>query len=648
MTRAREMVVSRLVPWRRLTARLMACTGRESAGLRRQSGDTTTNTHASTSASNDDTTDWSRCRKRVTYPGGGIISQVPHCDLACAPPISLPLPSLPPGWCLPPPSSSSSSVPRNVTPRMVVAVGISGGVDSAVAALLLQRAGFPLIGVFMRCWDEMEERNSSCSVESDRRSAMAVCRHLNIPFHEVDMVKPYWRSVFSPFVEAYARGETPNPDLACNSQVKFGPFFEACTRLGAHAVATGHYASLQSKTSSIGTSRTPRLCRAAREPNDQSYFLASLSASQLTRVAFPLGGLTKEEVRDLAAAHRLPPARRPGSRGICFVGKRDFGAFMTDYVAPRPGRYIRLDHPGALSGHMPRGRSSEHGLGQSRSRPRSDFISTNNAALSGTTSVSRSRHDSVSLLPSPSPSLGTALPPCPDVLPLTAGQAARIGGQSQRLVVVAKDVNRAVVYVTGDGHHPALWADGCLVRDVTTTTVEGEEKYADTQHNHHHLHNNNNDGDNNDDDDDNQHRATTVTPFPGSGLTAKVRYRTEDVECRVVVDGMGDEPERVKEKEIEDEEGETFRVAGERFMSRLPWGSVGSGSDILAARGSTDGRTAPREPTERTWTTCVVVFTRPVHAVSPGQVLVWYHGERVLGQGTIVGPLWRATPRCME
>ena len=170
--------------------------------------------------------------------------------------------------------------------RERIAVGISGGVDSAVAALLLLRQGHELLGVFMRNWDEGEETgNRNCSVEEDARAAAGVCRALGIPFREVDFVADYWTRVFENFLDQFARGLTPNPDLACNRHIKFDALIRHAAALGCSAVATGHYARL-------GAGDPPALLRGADAHKDQTYFLASVRPDFLRAARFPLGALT--------------------------------------------------------------------------------------------------------------------------------------------------------------------------------------------------------------------------------------------------------------------------------------------------------------------------------------------------------------------
>jgi tRNA (5-methylaminomethyl-2-thiouridylate)-methyltransferase len=233
-------------------------------------------------------------------------------------------------------------------------VGLSGGVDSSVAALLLQQAGYSVTGVFMRNWDARDEAGSSgaapCedSSASDLASARAVAASLRIPLHTVDFSAAYWTGVFEQWLAGYARGVTLNPDAACNRVVKFGAFRElALGRLGGDVVATGHYAQvLPGEGGGCGA----RLLAAADGAKDQSDFLATVPSPSLARVLFPLGGFSKAQVRRLARDAGLPTAARAESMGICFVGKRrSLAGFLGGYLRPTAGELRLVGAAGAPS-----------------------------------------------------------------------------------------------------------------------------------------------------------------------------------------------------------------------------------------------------------------------------------------------------------
>jgi len=212
-----------------------------------------------------------------------------------------------------------------------VVVGISGGVDSAASAWLLREQGYRVSGLFMVNWTEDEA--GYCSSAEDFQSARAVCEELAIPLHRADFSAEYRARVFDRFLADYAAGRTPNPDVLCNREVKFRPFREHALRLGADFVATGHYARLEADADD----GAPRLLRAADENKDQTYFLAAVAREHFERVLFPVGALTKPMVREVARRAGLPNHRRHDSTGICFIGEREFRAFLENYLPSRPG-----------------------------------------------------------------------------------------------------------------------------------------------------------------------------------------------------------------------------------------------------------------------------------------------------------------------
>jgi tRNA-specific 2-thiouridylase len=213
-------------------------------------------------------------------------------------------------------------------PRRVI-VGLSGGVDSAVAALLLVRAGHEVHGLHMSNWEEDEAGH--CSAAADFQAAQSVARELGIPLHRVSFAAEYRERVFADFLAAYAAGRTPNPDVLCNREVKFGVCLEYARRLGGQRFATGHYARIDH------AGGRPRLLRARDRAKDQCYFLQQVPAAALAAVEFPLGDLRKDEVRELARRAGLPVHDRPDSTGICFIGERPFREFLGRYLAARPG-----------------------------------------------------------------------------------------------------------------------------------------------------------------------------------------------------------------------------------------------------------------------------------------------------------------------
>lgn len=221
-----------------------------------------------------------------------------------------------------------------------VVVGLSGGVDSSASAWLLKEQGYRVSGLFMSNWTEDEE--GYCTSAQDFQDARAVCEELDIPLHKVDFSREYRDRVFAQFLADYAAGKTPNPDVLCNREVKFQPFREYAMRLGADFIATGHYAQIEQHPDG------PRLLRAVDENKDQTYFLCGVAREHLQQVLFPVGGLTKPQVREMALKAGLPVHRKKDSTGICFIGEREFSAFLKTYLKPSPGPI--LDDAGVAVG----------------------------------------------------------------------------------------------------------------------------------------------------------------------------------------------------------------------------------------------------------------------------------------------------------
>ena len=211
-----------------------------------------------------------------------------------------------------------------------IIVGVSGGVDSSVSALLLARAGADVAGMFMKNWED-DDDSGTCPAEQDALDAAAVCAAIGIPLHTRNFAAEYWDGVFETFLAEYRAGRTPNPDVLCNREIKFKTFIEHAEDLGATTIATGHYAQVDERDGAY------RLLRGADGNKDQSYFLHLLGQAALSRTRFPIGHLPKPEVRQLAQAAGLPTFAKKDSTGICFIGERRFRDFLSRYLAAQPG-----------------------------------------------------------------------------------------------------------------------------------------------------------------------------------------------------------------------------------------------------------------------------------------------------------------------
>lgn len=231
--------------------------------------------------------------------------------------------------------------------KIRVVVGLSGGVDSSVAAYLLKEQGYDVVGLFMRNWhDTTGTLEGDCPWQDDQIFAELVAKRLDIPFHFVDLSEQYRTRVVDYMFAEYERGRTPNPDVLCNREIKFDAFLEEALRLGADYVATGHYCRRRDE---VVEGVTCHRLLAGVDPNkDQSYFLCQLSQQQLSRALFPVGDLLKPEVRRIAAEQKLATAKRKDSQGICFVGKVDLPVFLQQKLAPRRGDIVEIapDWPG--------------------------------------------------------------------------------------------------------------------------------------------------------------------------------------------------------------------------------------------------------------------------------------------------------------
>ncbi|WP_249871006.1 tRNA 2-thiouridine(34) synthase MnmA [Oceanobacillus saliphilus] len=217
-----------------------------------------------------------------------------------------------------------------------VVVGMSGGVDSSVAALLLKEQGYDVVGIFMKNWDDTDEFGV-CTATEDFDDVVRVCNQLDIPYYSVNFEKQYWDKVFTYFLDEYKAGRTPNPDVMCNKEIKFKAFLDHAMSLGADYLATGHYAQVREADGRV------EMLRGVDDNKDQTYFLNQLSSDVLKQVMFPLGHMPKSEVRKIAKEHGLVTADKKDSTGICFIGERNFKEFLSEYLPAQPGDMQTLD-----------------------------------------------------------------------------------------------------------------------------------------------------------------------------------------------------------------------------------------------------------------------------------------------------------------
>ena len=325
-----------------------------------------------------------------------------------------------------------------------VVIGLSGGVDSSVAAYLLQERGYDVTALFMRNWHDTEGTLSGeCPFEEDVIFAELVARKLDIPFHVVDLSRQYRKRVVDYMFAEYERGRTPNPDVLCNREIKFDAFVEEAVKLGADYVATGHYCRKDSMTEADGT-MAYRLLAGTDGNKDQSYFLCQLSQEQLSRALFPIGDMDKPKVRDIAARLELATARRKDSQGICFVGKVDLPSFLGQKLAARRGDIVEIEASSPLYDERrlaPDDITESYGL---------DISAVREAALPYRYTEADGRavgtHNGAHFF--------------------TVGQrkGLKVGGRKEPLFVIGTDTKRNIIY-TGEGHdHPGLLRRALFIR----------------------------------------------------------------------------------------------------------------------------------------------------------------------------------------
>jgi tRNA-5-taurinomethyluridine 2-sulfurtransferase len=375
--------------------------------------------------------------------------------------------------------------------KTVVAVALSGGVDSFVSAWLLKNAlqaaavgekgeNIKLKAILMKNWDEREETNSECLFDADRRSAKKLAKYLSMDLYEVDFCREYWQSVFSPFTESVGRGETPNPDVWCNREIKFGKLLEYVKEeeIGAKYLVTGHYAeiwreygddNIEQSSSSSSSLKRIELRRSKDETKDQTYFLASVPSKALESVIFPLAKLRKaEDVIELIARDLLGNVAnvldRKSSAGICFVGKkRNFSDFVHEYVQRDPAWFVDVEciteENSSLIEKNSIGCSSNSSSSSSNRSSSSSGISSGGSERGGLEGKGDSNTIDEKYI----------LGECESVHSVTAGQRARIGGLPKPYFVVGKSTEEkgsSKVYVCEGGDHPALLTNWCVIKDI--------------------------------------------------------------------------------------------------------------------------------------------------------------------------------------
>ena len=287
-----------------------------------------------------------------------------------------------------------------------VVIGMSGGVDSSVAAILLKKAGYDVIGLFMRNWDSLVNNdfngnpnlnNNICPQEQDYNDALAVCEKIGIPLHRIDFVKEYWDYVFTYFLDELKKGRTPNPDIMCNKYIKFDMFVKEAKRLGADKIATGHYARCIDG----------KLYKAVDTNKDQSYFLSQVNKDIFKNVLFPLGDICKPEVRKIASEYDLVTARKKDSTGICFIGERNFKQFLSNYLPNKPGIVVNIETNEKIGEHV-------------------------------------------------------------GLMYYTIGQrkGLNIGGNTDKMFVVGKDLNKNILYVAFGDENKYLYSYSALITDI--------------------------------------------------------------------------------------------------------------------------------------------------------------------------------------
>ena len=334
-----------------------------------------------------------------------------------------------------------------------VIIGLSGGVDSSVSALLLKQQGYEVIGLFMKNWhDESVTISDECPWLDESNDAMLIAEKLEIPFQTVDLSKEYHSRIIDYMFNEYENGRTPNPDVLCNREIKFDIFLEIALNLGADYIATGHYCQVNKINKD--DKEIYRLLAGADEKKDQSYFLCQLNQKQLSKAIFPIGHLTKSDVRDIAKNNDLITAAKKDSQGLCFVGKVKLPDFLKQRLTPKKGKVIKID-----------------------SESLKQEIDLNEV---------KSKEKELELLSAPfsfSPDDGEEIGEHNGAYYYTVGQrkGLNIGGFSEPLFVLETDVSKNIIYVGMGESHPALFKRALFVSSNEIHWIREDLKINENQ-----------------------------------------------------------------------------------------------------------------------------------------------------------------------
>ncbi|WP_424581317.1 tRNA 2-thiouridine(34) synthase MnmA [Tunicatimonas sp.] len=331
-----------------------------------------------------------------------------------------------------------------------VVVGLSGGVDSSVAAHLLVEQGYEVIGLFMKNWhDDSVVISRECPWVEDSQDALIVAQKLGIPFQTIDLSKEYKERIVDYMFREYEQGRTPNPDVLCNREIKFDIFLKTALRLGADFVATGHYCRKSESTDSMGN-KTYHLLAGKDQNKDQSYFLCQLNQQQLSKALFPIGEMEKSEVRQLARELNLVTAEKKDSQGLCFIGKVRLPEFLQQKLLPKLGKIIEIPKEAAIFERQ---------------------LVTTSGAEADTNSLAE-----LAAPYSYQPSLGNVVGEHQGAHYFTIGQrkGLNVGGSPEPLFVLATDTTENVVYVGQSDQHPGLYRPALFVTNEETHWLRGD------------------------------------------------------------------------------------------------------------------------------------------------------------------------------